>query len=183
VSGTQHSRATGGDASANGVPDPAGGAAPGVKHRWSWIVFVALGSVFCLAMGLWQLSRYREASGTVQNLGYTFMWPFLAGFLWYAYLKYVRLEAEANAPEENDAPGEVDDDEPGHRTATVQSARGSRARGRAATEIPADLLPTRTRTADSRPRDEGLDAYNTYLAELARKDRAGESTHQEKPAS
>src|SRR5699024_2946948 len=75
--------------------DPASGdpASP-VKHRPSWIVFVVLGAIFCLGMGAWQLARYQEASGTVQNLGYTFMWPFLAGFLVYAYLKYVRLEAE-----------------------------------------------------------------------------------------
>ncbi|MBB0992159.1 hypothetical protein G6009_12090 [Dietzia sp. SLG510A3-30A2] len=50
------------------------------------------------------------------------------------------------------------------------------------TEIPSDLLPTRRPARDEAVRDEGLDAYNSYLAELARKDRA-DGTHQEKPAS
>lgn len=50
------------------------------------------------------------------------------------------------------------------------------------TEIPSDLLPTRRSVVDSGPRDEGLAAYNSYLAELARQDGVVDRS-QEKPAS
>ena len=157
---------------------------PHVKHRPAWIAFVVLGAIFCLGMGVWQLARYREVSGTVQNLGYTFMWPFLAGFLVYAYLKYVRMEAEEGAretPAQDGDPGEVDDDEVDRRPGATHPAPGSRRRAAVMTELPADLLPTRRPTEQPRPRDEGLDAYNTYLAELARRDSTGDRS-QEKPA-
>lgn len=170
---------------------------------------MVLGAIVCLAMGIWQLARYQEASGTVQNLGYTFMWPFLAGFLIYAYLKYVRLEADeadriADAAE-GPAAGEVtvsggvpagverdgDDDDNAHphprspaARSRARSAGRGRRRGPVVTEIPADLLPTRRPTTDARARDEGLAAYNSYLAELAREDSAAGDDHsQEKPAS
>ena len=178
---------------------------------------MVLGAIFCLGMGAWQLARYQEASGTVQNLGYTFMWPFLAGFLVYAYLKYVRLEAEeadrvsdaAHGPAAEGvgvdggvpagAAHDGDDDDNAHpaphtpaagsparpsghgRPGRARPGRGRR-RGPVMTEIPADILPERRPTRDAQVRDEGLAAYNSYLAELAREDRAGDRS-QEKPAS
>ena len=185
-----------------------------IKHRPGWIAFVVLGAIFCLGMGIWQLARYQAVTGTVQNLGYTFMWPFMAGFLIYAYVKYVRLEAEeadrladqdpvadqdraANQVRTEDqgssaAPGvtagsweDDDDDTVSHSPAPgAHAGRTSRARRRSAvvTEIPADILPTRRPTADTEATDEGLAAYNTYLADLARRDGAGDRS-QEKPAS
>ena len=181
-----------------------------VKHRPSWIAFVVLGAIVCLAMGIWQLARYQEASGTVQNLGYTFMWPFLAGFLIYAYMKYVRLEAdeadrladEAQSAADGDVivaggvpagVGRDDDDndeDPAHPRpqspaagSRVRSARRGRRPGPVVTEIPADLLPTRRPTVDAQARDEGLDAYNSYLAELTRQDNTADDHSQESPAS
>ena len=158
-------------------------------------------------MGFWQLTRYQAASGTVQNLGYTFMWPFMAGFLIYAYVKYVRLEAEetdwladqdrsaaqvrSTGQDRSAEPGvtagswEDDDDTVSHSPASGAHAPvASRARRRRGviTEIPADILPTRRPTADTGATDEGLAAYNTYLADLARRDGAGDRS-QEKPAS
>ncbi|MFI8696700.1 hypothetical protein [Dietzia maris] len=193
MSDTLGSHATG-SATASGDP-----ARTRVKHRPAWIAFVVLGAIFCMGMGLWQLARYQEATGTAQNLGYTFMWPFLAGFLVYAYLKYVRMEADegdriaaadgvdgghrAGDDAEDDEDG--DDDEVGRPsgvTATTGKNRTGRRRGPVMTEIPSDLLPARRPARDEGARDEGLDAYNSYLAELARKDRA-DGTHQEKPAS
>jgi hypothetical protein len=153
-----------------------------------------------MGMGLWQLARYQEATGTAQNLGYTFMWPFLAGFLVYAYLKYVRMEADEGdriaaadgvdgghraGDDAEDDGDDGDDDEVGRPsgvTAITGKNRTGRRRGPVMTEIPSDLLPTRRPARDEAVRDEGLDAYNSYLAELARKDRA-DGTHQEKPAS
>lgn len=186
VSDTLGSHATG-SATASGDP-----ARTRVKHRPAWIAFVVLGAIFCMGMGLWQLARYQEATGTAQNLGYTFMWPFLAGFLVYAYLKYVHMEAREDdwasaSAGAADGPGtdNEDDDEADHRAPDHPAAgknRTGRDRFGVMTEIPADLLPTRRPARDEAVRDEGLDAYNSYLAELARKDRA-DGTHQEKPAS
>ena len=170
--------------------EPASGrpASAKVRHRPAWIAFVVLGAIVCLGMGFWQLSAYQAASGTVQNLGYTFMWPFLAGFLVYAYLKYVRLEADERetGPDAGDHAREDldgDDDEVGDQPGGTRSTTPARTRAPVVTEIPADLLPTRRPAADTRPRDEGLDAYNSYLAELARKDRPGTDDPQERPAT
>lgn len=180
MSDTLRSRSTGAD------PAPGRPASPKVRHRPSWIAFVALGSIVCLGMGIWQLARYQEVTGTVQNLGYTFMWPFLAGFLVYAYLKYVRLEAEEGEriADARDGGGvEGDDDEVDDHPGGTRSTLPTRTRAAVVTEIPADLLPTRRPTADALARDEGLDAYNSYLAELARADRAADDRPQEKPAT
>ncbi|GLB62623.1 hypothetical protein NCCP2495_05010 [Dietzia sp. NCCP-2495] len=201
MSTKQNRRATGGDRAS-------GPAASSVKHRPGWIAFVVLGAIFCLAMGYWQLTRFQAASGTVQNLGYTFMWPFMAGFLIYAYVKYVRLEAEESdwLADQGRSAGQVrstdqdrsaehgvtagsweddDDDTVSHcPTSGAHAPVASRARRRhgVITEIPADILPTRRPTADTEATDEGLAAYNTYLADLARRDAAGDRS-QEKPAS
>ena len=192
VSDTLGSHATG-SATASGDPERTR-----VKHRRAWSAFVVLGAIFCMGMGLWQLARYQEATGTAQNLGYTFMWPFLAGFLVYAYLKYVRMEADegdriaaadgvdgghrAGDDAEDDEDGDDEVGRPSGVTATTGKNRTGRRRGPVMTEIPSDLLPTRRPARDEAVRDEGLDAYNSYLAELARRDRV-DGTHQEKPAS
>ena len=194
VSDTLSSRATGGSSRATGDESASATSAPSsVKHRPAWIAFVVLGAIVCIGMGLWQLARYQEASGTVQNLGYTFMWPFLGGFLIYAYLKYVRMEAAEDdwASASDGAAGargtdDDDDDEVDHRAADLPATgknRTGRDRFGVMTELPADLLPTRRPAADVRARDEGLHAYNAYLAELARKDRAAGGNHQERSAS
>lgn len=161
---------------------------PKVKHRPSWIAFVVLGSIVCIGMGVWQLARYKAAAGTVQNLGYTFMWPFLAGFLVYAYSKYIRLEADEVADDDASsgspagrgtvsiAAGGVDgedsdDDGEDHIRPNQSSATGTARRRRAQpTEIPADILPVRRAPAAAPIQDEGLNAYNSYLTELARQD-------------
>ncbi|MET3859360.1 DNA-binding transcriptional regulator of glucitol operon [Dietzia sp. 2505] len=177
MSDTLSNRTVGGDP-ASGPP-----VSTKVRHRPSWIVFVVLGSIFCLGMGFWQLARYQEATGTVQNLGYTFMWPFLAGFLVYAYLKYVRLEAdeaESALPAAGLDAEEGDDDEVDGHPDGSPPRRGPRGRGKTVTEIPADLLPTRRPAAEVRTGDEALDAYNSYLAELARQDAAAGDRHQER---
>lgn len=183
MSDTLSSR-TAGSESTSGHP-----ASTKLRHRPSWIAFVVLGAIVCVGMGVWQLARYQDVSGTVQNLGYTFMWPFLGGFLIYAYFKYIRLEAEEGA-ELAVVDGGDDDDEAGPRSDVKQPAESrkrARTRGPVATEIPADLLPARRPAEHSQIRDEGLKAYNSYLAELAREDMRQNNTaggnHQERPAS
>jgi DNA-binding transcriptional regulator of glucitol operon len=105
-----------------------------------------VGAAGCLALGWWQLERYDSAAGTAQNLGYALQWPLFAAFLVYAYRRFVRLEQESNA---EGAPRAADPK-----------------------EIAPELLPPRPTVAPDEPRDPELDAYNAYLAELARNDAA-----------
>ncbi|CAJ1499410.1 hypothetical protein [[Mycobacterium] burgundiense] len=112
------------------------------RRRWALIALVILAAGGCLALGWWQWTRYESNSGTFQNLGYAFQWPFFAGFCIFAYRKFVRLEEAPPQWDDSDAP----------------------------TEIPADLLPERPK-ADPRDGDDpALREYNAYLAELANRD-------------
>jgi DNA-binding transcriptional regulator of glucitol operon len=106
---------------------------------------VSVGAVGCLALAWWQWNRFESASGDYQNLGYALQWPLFAGFLVYAYFKFVRYEAEPPDTQRRD---------------TV-------------TELPDDLLPQRPRSAVAADDDDpALREYNAYLAELAEKDAA-----------
>jgi DNA-binding transcriptional regulator of glucitol operon len=104
---------------------------------------VIVGAAGCLALAWWQWARFESASGSFQNLGYALQWPLFAGFLVYAYYKFVRYE---------DAPPEP-------------------AKSDAVTEIPNGLLPERPRTASHSEADPTLREYNAYLADLAKKDK------------
>ncbi len=52
-----------------------------------------LGAAGCLALAWWQWTRFESNSGSFQkNLGYALQWPMFAGFVVYAYYKFVRYE-------------------------------------------------------------------------------------------
>jgi len=107
------------------------------------------GAVGCLALAWWQWTRFESASGTFVNLGYALQWPLFAGFVVYAYYKFVRYEEAPPEPRRQD---EI-------------------------TEIPAGLLPERP-TAAAHPDDDDpvLSEYNAYLAELAKEDKERRTT-------
>ncbi|MFC4603306.1 transcriptional regulator [Rhodococcus kronopolitis] len=117
------------------------------RRRPALILFVVIATGACLALGWWQWMRFEEAGGTGQNLGYAFQWPLFAGFVVYAYRKFVQLE-------DHDAPIEAADAGP--------------------REIPADVLPTRASlsvaasvgTNADDPEVEAMAAYNNYLAQI-----------------
>jgi len=113
------------------------------RRRPALIVLAIAGAAGCLALAWWQWTRFESASGTFQNLGYALQWPLFAGFVVYAYYKFVRYEEAPPEPKRNDAD----------------------------TEIPAGLLPERPTAADQ-PNDDdpALREYNAYLADLAKKD-------------
>ncbi|MCW4352128.1 transcriptional regulator [Hoyosella sp. YIM 151337] len=115
-------------------------AQPTRSPRLALIIFVIVGAAACLALGWWQLQRYESAAGSAQNLGYALQWPLFAGFLVYAYVKFVRLERQEER-------GELNDDQP--------------------KEIPEDLLPARPSRPAAADVDPETAAYNQYLAELA----------------
>ncbi|UGT60254.1 transcriptional regulator [Nocardia asteroides] len=110
--------------------------------RPALIALVVVAALACLALGWWQWERFESSSGTGQNLGYALQWPLFAGFVVFAYFRFVRLER--------------DDEEAAEAPPRPSAAR----------EIPAGILPERP--AAARDDDPELAAYNSYLAELNR---------------
>jgi DNA-binding transcriptional regulator of glucitol operon len=104
---------------------------------------VIVGAAGCLALAWWQWTRFESSSGDFQNLGYAMQWPLFAGFVVYAYYKFVRYE---DAPPD---PKKQDD----------------------VTEIPTGLLPERPKAATRPDDDPVIREYNAYLADLAKKDK------------
>ena len=60
----------------------------------------------------WQWTRFRSGSGTFQNLGYAFQWPFFGAFFVYAYRMYLRYEREMDesdvSPVEREKQAKID---------------------------------------------------------------------------
>ncbi len=112
-------------------------------------MLVLVSALACLALGWWQWERFESVGGDGQNLGYAFQWPLFAGFVIYAYRRFVQLEDGADETEAGDNPAEE-----------------------VVREIPADLLPKRPAgpvydDLDD-PEARQLLEYNSYLAELDR---------------
>lgn len=125
-------------------------------NRPALILLVIVAALACLALGWWQWERFESSSGTGQNLGYALQWPLFAGFAVFAYIRFVRLETEA---EEQDAP-------------STAPQRTDSARKAAPREIPAGILPERPTAA--RDDDPVLAEYNRYLAALNSKELDGQ---------
>jgi DNA-binding transcriptional regulator of glucitol operon len=112
---------------------------------------VIVGAAGCLALAWWQWTRFESATGSFQNLGYALQWPLFAGFVVYAYYKFVRYEDAPPEPKKHDA----------------------------VTEVPEGLLPEKPKVAiqfGGDDDDPALREYNAYLAELARKDKEHPAT-------
>ncbi|MEC3920631.1 transcriptional regulator [Nocardia sp. CDC160] len=131
-------------------------------RRPALIIFVIVAFLACLGLGYWQWTRFESGGGTYQNLGYALQWPLFAGFVVWAYVRFVRLEKEAV---EDEAPApEVT----AESTPSSAPARPRRPKSAAPREIPAGLLPERPKAAaDSDPE---IAEYNRYLAELHARD-------------
>lgn len=102
------------------------------------VIVVALG---CLALAWWQWEQFESTSGSGRNLGYALQWPLFAAFAVFAYVRFVRLEREAEQPQ----------------TTREREAEVPR-------EIPAGILPERPKAAPTD--DPETAAYNQYLAHL-----------------
>ncbi|WP_448223198.1 transcriptional regulator [Gordonia iterans] len=122
--------------------------APRRRHRPALIALVIVAGCACLALGWWQWGRFESSSGTGQNLGYALQWPAFAVAIFWAYRRFVVMEADPEVAE-------------------AERTRGG------PTEIPEGLLPERPSAhdpavaalADDAP-DPALAEYNRYLAEL-----------------
>ncbi|MTE15909.1 transcriptional regulator [Nocardia aurantiaca] len=132
-------------------------------RRPALIVFVVVAFLACLGLGYWQWTRFESGGGTYQNLGYALQWPLFAGFVVWAYVRFVRLEKES-----------VEDAAPAPDTTTevtptgAPAARPRRPKAAAPREIPAGILPERPTAA--KDEDPELAEYNRYLAELHARD-------------
>ncbi|MFE3023909.1 transcriptional regulator [Nocardia tengchongensis] len=126
-------------------------------RRPALIVFVVVAFTACLGLGYWQWTRFESGGGTYQNLGYALQWPLFAGFVIWAYVRFVRLEKEAG-----------EDETPAVEPGTEATARPRRPKPAAPREIPAGLLPERPKA--SRDEDPELAEYNRYLADLHARD-------------
>ncbi|MDJ0396288.1 transcriptional regulator [Rhodococcus sp. G-MC3] len=119
------------------------------RRRPALIVLVLVSALACLALGWWQWERFESVGGNGQNLGYAFQWPLFAGFVIYAYRRFVQLEDGVDQTEDGAEPAAV-----------------------VVREIPADLLPKRPAAVDyddlDDPEARQLLEYNSYLAELDR---------------
>ncbi|MEV6774207.1 transcriptional regulator [Nocardia sp. NPDC051030] len=122
-------------------------------RRPALIVFVVVAFSACLGLGYWQWTRFESGGGTYQNLGYALQWPLFAGFVVWAYLRFVRLEKDA---EQEAHPQPVDE--------SASAPRPKRPKPVAPREIPAGLLPERPKAVPDD--DPELAEYNRYLAEL-----------------
>ncbi|WP_425302645.1 transcriptional regulator [Nocardia wallacei] len=123
-------------------------------RRPALITLVIVAALVCLALGWWQWGRFESSTGTAQNLGYALQWPLFAGFVVFAYFRFVRLERETAAEEAG---------EESIATPTDKSAKPLPPR-----EIPPGILPARPTAR--RDDDPVLAEYNRYLAELNAQD-------------
>ena len=55
-------------------------------------VLVLLAALICLRLGWWQWNVAHDTRGTVQNLGYAFLWPVFSGAFIYMWLRFLHLE-------------------------------------------------------------------------------------------
>jgi len=71
--------------------------------RPSWVLghlLVVLAVLICLRLGLWQWHRTHEADGTVQNLGYTVLWPVFGVAFVYMWFRFLQLETLKDAEDD-----------------------------------------------------------------------------------
>ncbi len=63
---------------------------------------VVLAVLVCLRLGLWQWHRTHEADGTVQNLGYTILWPIFGAAFVYMWFRFLQLETIKDAEDDDE---------------------------------------------------------------------------------
>ncbi len=167
--------------------------------RPGWIVghlLVLAAALTCLRLGWWQWGRAHESDGTVQNLGYSMLWPVFAAAFIYMWIRFLRLEKLKQAEDEEqagrelaellteiDPPTEAGSAEEGpdgpssDRTTNtgrpdVDDQAPAERRGSADRQRPDDGIVLSVATVDQDdPEDPELTAYNQALAALAEEDR------------
>ncbi|MEP6980780.1 MAG: hypothetical protein ABJA16_08470 [Nakamurella sp.] len=73
--------------------------------RPAWVVghvLVLIAMLVCFRLAWWQLARSEETDGTIQNVGYALLWPAFGVAFVYMWVKFIRLELERTAQDEQD---------------------------------------------------------------------------------
>jgi hypothetical protein len=71
---------------------------------WGVHLFVVVGILVMLRLGLWQWHRAQSPSGGIQNYAYAFQWPLFAAFAIVLWWKTLRIEAARAAAEDGSGP-------------------------------------------------------------------------------
>lgn len=139
----------------------------------------------CLRLGWWQWERAHESDGTVQNLGYSMLWPAFAVAFIYMWIRFLRLEKIKQAEDDERAGHDLAElleeiDEapppsvvvPPDPTADPDSAQPDNDPGRKDHQRPSEGYVLSVATVDEEdPDDPELTEYNRALAALAEEDR------------
>lgn len=104
------------------------------KVRVWHVLFLIVLVAATLGLAWWQWTRFRSGSGTFQNLGYAFQWPFFGAFFVFAYKKILEYENDKYDQEH----GISADGEPAEPTTYVAPVKKS-----GPEEIGADFMPER----------------------------------------
>ncbi len=126
--------------------------------RPGWFVghlLVVLAVLVCLRLGWWQWDRTHDADGTVQNLGYAFLWPVFGATFIFMWIRFLRLETLKELEDAEADPAPTDP-----VTVVVAAPRPTRS-----VVLSSPVVP------DEDDDDPELAAYNRALAALAEKDR------------
>jgi DNA-binding transcriptional regulator of glucitol operon len=120
----------------------------GVLNRrwWAWLAVAALAFVTCVGLAWWQWDRYSQDTHSLQNLGYTLLWPLIGLFGFFMWWRSLRLEMAARQ-----APAE-EEQRPAPAPAPVRPK-----------PKPVELVDG--------DQDDELAAYNRYLRRLNEQDR------------
>ncbi|MEV5652226.1 transcriptional regulator [Nocardia sp. NPDC052254] len=138
---------------------------PAPHRRPALIILVIVATLACLGLGWWQWGRFESSTGTGQNLGYALQWPLFAGFVVFAYFRFVRLERDADSSAREATEAADTSAEP---VAETSAPVRRKIKSVAPREIPAGILPERPTAA--RDDDPVLAEYNKYLADLHAQD-------------
>ncbi len=149
-------------------------------------VLVLVAALVCFRLAWWQLDRSEEADGTIQNFGYALLWPAFGIAFVYMWIKFMRLEAERSAQEEQEHRESLElmfaeAESFTAEAAGVGSVTGQERPGDGSGETGAGTMEASAPggqdsgspagVVDDEDDDPELAAYNRALAALAEKDR------------
>jgi len=146
--------------------------------RPGWLVghlLVVLSVLVCLRLAWWQVGRSEDADGTIQNIGYAILWPAFGIAFVYMWVKFLRLEQERAAGEEQEHAESLDlmfaEAEALTLGSAPDTARTQQSAGDGTMDGSAAPAQQFVGMVDDEDEDPELIAYNRALAALAEKDR------------
>lgn len=150
-----------------------------------WIaghLLVLLAVVVCLRLGWWQWDRSREATGTIQNLGYAVLWPVFGAAFIYMWVRFLQLERGRDSEDDAELDADLAALTAEHAAADPTAGDESGITADSADQAEPEEEPGgKSRSTvlsvaivgddDDEEEDSQLAAYNRALAALAERDR------------